>query len=69
MILAGTVISSLALYSFRNPFIGLSVIWAFLGIAIKRQEDYSTIFITAIAALIIVAALTAWGFFRKTVGV
>lgn len=66
MISVGAIIVSLAIYSFRNPFIGLAVIWAFAGIIIKRQEDYKSIVITAIIAIIIVGIITALGFFRKT---
>jgi hypothetical protein len=65
MIVTGAVISSVALYVFNNPFIGFSVIWAFIGISIKRQEDYRSIFITAITALIFVAVITGYGFIRK----
>jgi hypothetical protein len=66
MISVGAIVVSLAIYSFRNPFIGLAVIWAFAGIIIKRQEDYRSIVITAIIAIIIVGIITALGFFRKT---
>lgn len=65
MIAAGALIASLALYRFNNPFIGLSVIWAFTGIIIKRQADYRSIVISAAIALTIVALVTVWGFFRK----
>jgi hypothetical protein len=67
MISVGAIVVSLAIYSFRNPFIGLAVIWAFAGIIIKRQEDYRSIVITAIIAIMIVGIITALGFFRKTV--
>jgi hypothetical protein len=65
MIAAGTLIAILALYRLNNPFIGLSVVWAFTGIILKRQFDYRSIVITAAIALIIVAIAAAWGFFRK----
>jgi hypothetical protein len=66
MIAAGMLITGWALYYLRNPFIGLPVIWAFIGIAIKRQTDHRSIFIAAIAALSLVALLTVWGFIRKS---
>jgi len=69
MISAGVLIVSLALLKLQNPFIGLSVIWAFLGIYIKRQDDYRTIAITAIVALFVVAIITLLGFFRKKTGI
>ena len=66
LIFAGAAIASLSLLLLKNPFIGLSVIWAFIGIAIKRQEDYRIIFVSAILALILVSIVTIWGFLRKT---
>jgi hypothetical protein len=66
MISAGALIVSLTLFRLNNPFIGLSVIWAFIGIAIKRQNDYHSIVIAAIIALVLVSAITVWGFFRKS---
>jgi len=65
MIAVGALLIGLTVYRLKNPFIGLAVIWAFMGIAIKRQDDYKSIFITAVIALIIVALLTTWGFLRK----
>lgn len=65
MISAGTLIATLTLYNFNNPFIGLSVIWAFIGIIIKRSTDYQSIVITAAVAAIIVATVTIYGFLRK----
>jgi len=67
MITVGALIVSLTLYQLRNPFIGLSVIWAFTGIIIKRQDDYRSIVITAAIALSIVAVMTALTFFRKSI--
>ena len=57
MIFAGTVIASLAIYSFRNPFIALSVLWAFIGILIKRKDDFRSIVIACIVGMIIVTAV------------
>jgi hypothetical protein len=65
MISAGALIVSLTLHRVDNPYIGLSVIWAFIGIIIKRQGDYMSIVITALIALILVGVVSAWGFFRK----
>lgn len=66
MIFAGTIIAALAIYKFRNPFIGLSVIWAFTGIIIKQQNNYRAIVIACIVALLLVGIFAVWGFFRKT---
>lgn len=68
MISAGALIVAITLYRVDNPFIGLSVIWAFTGIIIKRQEDYRSIVITAIIALVLVGVISGWGFFRKIAG-
>jgi hypothetical protein len=66
MISAGALIAAITLLRLNNPFIGLSVIWAFAGIAIKRQDDYRSIFITAIIALVFTGAITLMGFLKKT---
>ncbi len=65
MIAIGALIVSVTIYRLSNPFIGLAVIWAFTGIIIKRQDDYRSIVITAVAAIVIVSAVTVWGFLRK----
>jgi hypothetical protein len=69
MISAGALIVSLALLRLQNPFLGLSVIWAFLGIYLKRHDDYRTIAITAIVALAVVVIVTLLGFFRRRIGI
>lgn len=69
MIAIGTLIVSLTLYRLNNPFIGLSVIWAFTGIIIKRQDDYRSIVVSAAIALSIVAVITAVTFFRRSITV
>jgi len=66
MIVIGTVLIGLTIYRLKNPFIGLAVVWAFIGIAIKRQDDYRSIFISAIIALSLVTLISLWGFLRKT---
>lgn len=65
MIFAGVLIIASTIYRLKNPYIGLSVVWAFIGIAIKRQDDYRSIFISAIIALSIVGLVTFWGFLRR----
>ncbi len=66
MIFTGTLIVALTIYRLGNPFIGLSVVWAFIGIAIKRQDDYRSVFISAIIALSLISLVTLWGFLRKS---
>ncbi len=67
MIIAGALITIAAILRFKNPFIGLSVIWAFTGIMIKRQSDYRAIFITAAVAGTLVAVVLILAFFRKRI--
>ncbi len=66
MIAVGALLVALTIYRIKNPFVGLAVVWAFLGIAIKRQQDYRTIFITAVISMVIIGGLTIWGFIRKS---
>lgn len=66
MIFIGTLIIARTIYRLKNPFVGLSVVWAFIGIAIKRQDDYRSIFISAIIALSLVSLMTIWAFLRKS---
>jgi tryptophan-rich sensory protein len=68
LICAGTLIASLALFRFQNPYIGLPVIWAFVGIYLKRQTDFRSIAVVALIALFVVGLLTILGFFRKRLG-
>ncbi|MFN8240457.1 MAG: tryptophan-rich sensory protein [Bacteroidales bacterium] len=65
MIATGTIIVFLTIFRLMNPFIGLSVIWAFAGIAIKRQDDYKVIFMSAIVAMVIITVATLAAFMRK----
>jgi hypothetical protein len=65
MIITGTVLIGLTVYNLKNPFVGLAMVWAFIGIAIKRQDDYKSIFLSAIIALSLVALITLWSFLKK----
>jgi hypothetical protein len=65
MISIGTLIVSITLLRMQNPFIGVAVIWAFLGIYIKRHTDYRSIAIAAIAAMVVVTVITVMAFFRE----
>jgi hypothetical protein len=64
MIIAGTFITAAPLHVFRNPYIGLSVIWAFTGIIIKRHGDYTSIAIMAGMCILFMTVLTVMGFLR-----
>ncbi len=66
MISAGALITILSILYFRNPFIGLSVIWAFTGIILKRHYDYRSIVITAVIGIVLLAIITVYEFIRKS---
>lgn len=68
MIATGTLIVSLTLLKMDNPFIGLSVIWAFTGIIIKRSADYKSIVIAAALGMLVVGIVTLLGFLRRRIG-
>jgi tryptophan-rich sensory protein len=68
LICVGTLIVSLTLYRLHNPFVGLSVIWAFLGIYLKRHADFRSIALTAIIAIVVVTAITILEFLGKKIG-
>lgn len=65
MIVIGAIIVSVAIFRFNNPYIGLSVVWAFIGIVLKRQADFRSIAILAILAALAVAIVVVLQFFRK----
>jgi hypothetical protein len=65
MIAIGALIVTLTLFRLNNPFIGLSVIWAFGGIILKRQEDFRSIVISAAIGIAIVTVATVWEFLSK----
>ncbi len=65
IIIIGLAITASALYKLENPFLGFAVIWAFAGIMLNRINDHTIIAYTAIAAMIIMAAITIFVFFKK----
>lgn len=67
MIITGALIVSVTILRLNNPYIGIAVIWAFIGIAIKRQDDHRSVFLTALAAMTIVAGFTLWGLLKKNI--
>ncbi|MCB9012744.1 MAG: tryptophan-rich sensory protein [Bacteroidales bacterium] len=62
MIFTGALIAAFSIYKFKNPFIGVAVIWAFAGIILKRYTDHRLIAMMAGLALLILAAVTVSGF-------
>ncbi|MBN1132564.1 MAG: tryptophan-rich sensory protein [Bacteroidales bacterium] len=68
MIAIGTLIVSITILRINNPYIGLSVIWAFAGIIIRRSDDYRSIVIAAVIGILVVGVVTLMGFLGKRVG-
>lgn len=67
MIATGTIIVMLTVMRINNPFIGLSVVWAFTGIIIKRSVDYRGIVIAAAIGILVVGIITIMGFLGKRI--
>ncbi len=67
MIAAGLLITSLAMFRLENPFAGLAVIWALIGIYINRQADFPAVAGTALAAMALMVFLTGLAFYRRLV--
>jgi hypothetical protein len=65
MIVAGAVISGIALIRLQNPFLGLAILWAFTGIIIKQQGVHPSIVFTAVAGIIFVGAIMIMVFVQK----
>ncbi|MEA1887140.1 MAG: TspO/MBR family protein [Bacteroidota bacterium] len=65
MIAAGTLIVTLTLLRLNNPYIGIAVVWAFIGIIIKRQADYRLIAVVALLAILVVGFFTFKVFLRR----
>ncbi|MBL7858614.1 MAG: tryptophan-rich sensory protein [Cyclobacteriaceae bacterium] len=69
MILVGSVVASTVMLRLGNPFMALSLLWAFLGIIIKRQDDYFSIVVACIAAMMIVVAAALFTFRNRRAAV
>ena len=66
MIAIGAIITIMAISQLNNPFIGLAVIWAFIGILLKRHTDFQTIAIAAVIGAVLLAAVTVFLFLKGT---
>ena len=58
MVLAGAVVTLLVLHNYRNPFTGLVVIWALVGIIIARWPGNRAIIIAAAISILILAVMS-----------
>lgn len=68
MISIGTLIAISTIFRIDNPFTGLSIIWAFTGIIIKRRKDFRSVAVSAASGMAIVAIATIYVFFRTSQG-
>ncbi len=65
MINAGLIITALALFATKNPFLGIAVIWAFIGIVLSRQADATQVATSAMIAAVVMMIVTVYGFTMK----
>lgn len=65
MIAAGAIIAAVSLLKLKNPYIGLSVIWAFAGIIMKRHYDYKSIVLAASICIVILTITVIYGYVKK----
>jgi hypothetical protein len=59
LVVVGAVAGAFTVIRFRNPWVGWAVAWALLGIVLNRWEDQVGIAATALACMVLVAALAA----------
>jgi tryptophan-rich sensory protein len=69
LIAVGTVIVASTILQIKNPFIGLAVIWAFIGIILKRSDDYRSIVFAATIGILIVGSVTVYRFIKSGLSV
>jgi hypothetical protein len=69
MLAIATALTGWLMHKLCNPFLFISVSWAFYGVFSKRIEDYPSIAYSAIAAagIVIVLAFLHTGFYNKQV--
>ena len=65
MISAGILVVSLNMYLLKNPFLAISVIWAFYGIVLKRSADEPAIVLTAQIGMVLVALAAAFVWMKR----
>jgi hypothetical protein len=56
LIVAGVAIAAFNIIRLDNPYLAISVAWAFLGIVIKRSADQPSIVMAAKVAIVLVIA-------------
>ncbi|NLF41135.1 MAG: hypothetical protein GX587_00395 [Bacteroidales bacterium] len=65
MITTGMVIVMLSMWRNKNPFMALSVIWAFFGIIIRHQGMYVSIVTISIVSIILLTGLATIMFIKR----
>ena len=64
LIIIGIVIAAFSMIRLENPYLVISVAWAFLGIVIKRSSDQPSIVLTAKIAMALVIAASIFTAYR-----
>lgn len=65
MIATGMIIVMLSMWRLKNPFMALSVIWAFFGIIIRHQGIYVSVVTISIISIILLSGLATIMFVKK----
>jgi tryptophan-rich sensory protein len=66
LIAIGLGITISAVYKFNNPFVAASVIWAFIGIAIKQHGNSNVVFISAILGAVVFLTFVTINLFARS---
>lgn len=65
MIITGLALVSFIMMKLGNPYLALSVAWAFYGISLKREEDFPQIALAAKLAMAGVILASIWVLYRR----
>jgi hypothetical protein len=65
MIIIGLAVVSFIMMKLDNPYLALSVAWAFYGVSLKREEDFPRIALAAKLAMAAVILVAIWILYRR----
>ncbi|HEX5667390.1 MAG TPA: hypothetical protein VFX73_01235, partial [Chitinophagaceae bacterium] len=65
MIIIGLAVVSFIMMKLDNPYLTLSVAWAFYGVSLKREEDFPQIALAAKLAMAVVILVAIWILYRR----
>ncbi len=66
MIAIGTLIALLSIFRYNNAFVGVAILWAFLGIITRQKALNPSIVVTAIIGMGLVGVITLFMFLRDS---